>query len=172
MEYREASSSLLTQRRHSTFCLFKNESLVCQRQYSIFQFILSTIFLFDRFFSWSWFSPTHTFMILLGFILLLSNKLPNLLKKGSEADLFLIDWYGKRALSKMRTERSYRHPLLDGKLDTEGLFARQRCSRRPKEQGIRSPCVYFLDTHRNEIIMEYNRRCKFEICPSLAWRQN
>jgi TP53 regulating kinase-like protein len=94
-------------------------------------------------------------MILLGFILLLSNKLPSLLKKGSEADLFLIDWYGKRALSKMRTERSYRHPLLDGELRRRRTIREAEMLSKAKGTGVRSPYVFFLDTHRNEIIMEY-----------------
>lgn len=94
-------------------------------------------------------------MRLLRFILLLSNKLPILLKKGSEADLFLIDWYGKRALSKMRTERAYRHPTLDRELRHRRTIREAEMLSKAKETGIRSPYVYFLDTHRNEIIMEY-----------------
>ncbi len=94
-------------------------------------------------------------MILLRFISLLSNKLPILLKKGSEADLFLIDWYGNRALSKMRTERSYRHPTLDRELRHRRTIREAEMLSKAKETGIRSPYLYFLDTHRNEIIMEY-----------------
>ena len=94
-------------------------------------------------------------MILLRFISLLSNKLPILLKKGSEADLFLIDWYGNRALSKMRTERSYRHPTLDRELRHRRTIREAEMLSKAKETGIRSPYVYFLDTNRNEIIMEY-----------------
>lgn len=94
-------------------------------------------------------------MRLLQLILLLSNKFPILLKKGSEADLFLIDWYGKRALSKLRTERSYRHPILDRDLRHRRTIREAEMLSKAKEAWIRSPYVYFLDTHRNEIIMEY-----------------
>ncbi len=94
-------------------------------------------------------------MILFRFILLLSNKLPSLLKKGSEADLFLISWYDKRALSKLRTERSYRHPVLDRELRHRRTIREAEMLSKAKEAGIRSPYVYFLDIHRNEIIMEY-----------------
>ncbi len=94
-------------------------------------------------------------MILLGFISLLSNKHPSLLKKGSEADLFLIDWYGKQALSKIRTKRSYRHPTLDKELRHRRTIREAEMLSKAKGTGIRSPYVYFLDTHRNEIIMEY-----------------
>ncbi len=94
-------------------------------------------------------------MILLRFILLLSDKLPILLKKGSEADLLLIDWYGKRALSKLRTERLYRNPILDKELRHRRTIREAEMLSKAKEARIRSPYVYFLDTYRNEIIMEY-----------------
>jgi TP53 regulating kinase and related kinases len=94
-------------------------------------------------------------MILVRFILLLTNKPPVLLRKGSEADLFLINWYNKRALSKLRTERSYRHPALDRELRHRRTIREAEMLSKAKEAGIRSPYVYFVDTHRNEIIMEY-----------------
>jgi Kae1-associated kinase Bud32 len=94
-------------------------------------------------------------MILLRFILLLSDKLPILLKKGSEADLLLIDWYGKRALSKLRTQRFYRNPILDKELRHRRTIHEAEMLSKAKEARIRSPYVYFLDTCRNEIIMEY-----------------
>lgn len=94
-------------------------------------------------------------MILLRFILLLSDKLPILLKKGSEADLLLIDWYGERALSKLRTQRFYRNPILDKELRYRRTIREAEMLSKAKEAGIRSPYVYFLDTYRNEIIMEY-----------------
>jgi TP53 regulating kinase-like protein len=85
----------------------------------------------------------------------LSDKLPILLKKGSEADLLLIDWYGKRALSKLRTERLYRNPILDKELRHRRTIREAEMLSKAKEARIRSPYVYFLDTYRNEIIMEY-----------------
>jgi Kae1-associated kinase Bud32 len=94
-------------------------------------------------------------MILLRFILLLSDKLPILLRKGSEADLFLIDWYGKRALSKLRTPRLYRNPRLDRELRHRRTVHEAEMLSKAKEARIRSPYLYFLDRHRNEIIMEY-----------------
>lgn len=94
-------------------------------------------------------------MILLRFILLLSDKHPILLKKGSEADLLLIDWYGERALSKLRTQRFYRNPILDKELRYRRTIREAEMLSKAKEAGIRSPYVYFLDTYRNEIIMEY-----------------
>jgi TP53 regulating kinase and related kinases len=94
-------------------------------------------------------------MVMVRFILLLSHKFPNLLKKGSEADLFLIYWYGKPALSKLRTERSYRHPVLDRELRYRRTIHEAEMLSKAKEAGIRSPYLYFVDLQRNEIIMEY-----------------
>lgn len=94
-------------------------------------------------------------MMLLRSILPLSNRLPVLIKKGSEADLYLIDWYDKQAISKLRTKRSYRHPLLDRELRYRRTIHEAEMLSKAKEIGIRSPSLYFLDTQRNEIIMEY-----------------
>jgi TP53 regulating kinase-like protein len=85
----------------------------------------------------------------------LSNGRPVLIKKGSEADLYLIDWYDKQAISKLRTKRSYRHPLLDRELRYRRTIHEAEMLSKAKEIGIRSPSLYFLDTQRNEIIMEY-----------------
>jgi predicted Ser/Thr protein kinase len=46
-------------------------------------------------------------------ILLLQHPRRKLLKKGAEADIFLTDWYGKRAIAKVRTIKAYRHRSLD-----------------------------------------------------------
>jgi TP53 regulating kinase and related kinases len=94
-------------------------------------------------------------MILLRIILLLSDKIPILLEKGSEADLLLIDWYGKRALSKLRTQRFYRNPILDKELRHRRTIREAEMLSKAKEARIRAPYIYFLDTYRNEIIMEY-----------------
>ncbi|MGC2307612.1 MAG: KEOPS complex kinase/ATPase Bud32, partial [Nitrososphaeraceae archaeon] len=85
----------------------------------------------------------------------MSNRLPVLVKKGSEADLYLIDWYDKQAISKLRTKRSYRHPVLDRELRYRRTIHEAEMLSKAKEIGIRSPSLYFLDTQRNEIIMEY-----------------
>ncbi|MGH9911427.1 MAG: KEOPS complex kinase/ATPase Bud32 [Nitrososphaeraceae archaeon] len=85
----------------------------------------------------------------------MSDRLPILIKKGSEADLFLIDWYDKQAISKLRTKRSYRHPILDRELRYRRTIHEAEMLSKAKEAGIRSPYLYFLDSQRNEIIMEY-----------------
>ncbi|MGH9995324.1 MAG: KEOPS complex kinase/ATPase Bud32 [Nitrososphaeraceae archaeon] len=85
----------------------------------------------------------------------MSDRLPILIKKGSEADLFLIDWYNKQAISKLRTKRSYRHPILDREIRYRRTIHEAEMLSKAKEAGIRSPYLYFLDPQRNEIIMEY-----------------
>jgi TP53 regulating kinase-like protein len=55
----------------------------------------------------------------------------------------------------MRTVRSYRHPTLDRELRHRRTIREAEMLSKAKETGNRSPYVYFLDTHRNEIIMEY-----------------
>jgi TP53 regulating kinase-like protein len=88
-------------------------------------------------------------------ILLLSNTRRVLLKKGAEADLFLIDWYGSRAISKIRTRSTYRHPVLDNELRRQRTIREAVMLAKVKDAGIRSPYLYFLDTLHDELIMEY-----------------
>jgi TP53 regulating kinase and related kinases len=78
-----------------------------------------------------------------------------LLRKGAEADLFLIDWHGNRAISKIRTRRIYRHPILDSELRRQRTVREAMMLSKAKDAGIRTPYLYFLDMPCNELIMEY-----------------
>lgn len=55
----------------------------------------------------------------------------------------------------MRLERAYRHPELDRELRHKRTIREAEMLSKAKEAGIRTPYVYFLDTNRNEIIMEF-----------------
>jgi TP53 regulating kinase-like protein len=55
----------------------------------------------------------------------------------------------------LRTERSYRHPVLDRELRHRRTIREAEMLSKAKEAEVRSPYLYFVDTHRNEIIMEY-----------------
>ncbi|MBI3255163.1 MAG: Kae1-associated serine/threonine protein kinase, partial [Nitrosarchaeum sp.] len=39
-----------------------------------------------------------------------------LLKKGAEADIYLTQWDGSRAILKVRKAKKYRNPILDAKI--------------------------------------------------------
>jgi len=82
---------------------------------------------------------------------------PRLIKKGAEADIYLIDWYGKTAISKKRSPKSYRHKSLDDEVRKYRTIHEAQIMSQAKLAGIRSPYIYFVDPSAGEIIMEFVR---------------
>jgi len=77
------------------------------------------------------------------------------LRRGAEADIYLSDWYGKPAVSKVRTPRAYRHKLLDDQIRRYRTIHEAQIMSQAKLAGVRSPFVYFVDPVAAEIIMEF-----------------
>lgn len=77
-----------------------------------------------------------------------------LVKKGAEADIYLTDWYGKEAVSKMRLPKSYRHPALDAAVRRQRTIHEASIMSTAKSTGVITPSIYFVDPDRAEIIME------------------
>ena len=78
-----------------------------------------------------------------------------LIKKGAEADIYLIDWYGRKAISKVRTPKPYRHKSLDDSIRKNRTIHEGNMLSCAKMIGIRSPFIYFIDPVRAEIVMEF-----------------
>lgn len=78
-----------------------------------------------------------------------------LIKKGAEADIYLADWYGKRAVAKVRAPKSYRHAALDTTLRRQRTIHEASLMSAAKAAGVETPYVYFVDPEKGEIIMEY-----------------
>lgn len=87
-------------------------------------------------------------------ILLLQQKL---IKKGAEADIYLISWYGKEAISKLRNAKLYRNKYLDDNIRKKRTVHEAIMLSNVKRFGINTPFLYFMDPVRAEIIMEYIR---------------
>lgn len=78
-----------------------------------------------------------------------------LMKKGAEADIYyLADWYGRQAIAKVRTPKSYRHPALDASVRRQRTIHEASLLSAAKVAGVQTPYVYFVDPERAEIIME------------------
>lgn len=77
-----------------------------------------------------------------------------LLKRGAESELFLIDWYGMIAISKIRVTKKYRHISIDSHLRKQRTIHEANFLSHAKFLGINTPFIYFVDTHNFEIIME------------------
>lgn len=82
-------------------------------------------------------------------------KAGTLLKKGAESELYLINWYGYHAVSKVRIRKDYRHPSIDVPLRKQRTIHEANILSQVKLLGIDAPFVYFLDLSNFEIIMEY-----------------
>ena len=93
-----------------------------------------------------------------------------LIKKGAEADIYLINWYGKKAILKVRTPKPYRHKSLDNEIRRYRTIHEGSMISAAKLVGVSSPFIYFIDPLHAEIIMEFvhGRNLKEVITPQLC----
>ena len=97
---------------------------------------------------------------------------PRLIKKGAEADIYMTEWAGRKAISKIRAPKSYRQVELDRSLRRQRTIHEANFMSAAKKAGVSSPFVYFVDAENAEIIMEYieGRNLKATITLALCRR--
>ncbi len=78
-----------------------------------------------------------------------------LLFKGAESNIYLTKWYNKKAISKIRIPKIYRHRVLDDDLRKRRTISESKMITLAKEFGLRTPYIYFVDPVRAEIVMEF-----------------
>ena len=78
-----------------------------------------------------------------------------LLKKGAEADVYLSSWNGKKAILKIRKEKTYRNLVLDKKIRKQRTIKESEIISQVKSFGISTPLIYFLDVNKCSILMQY-----------------
>jgi TP53 regulating kinase and related kinases len=78
-----------------------------------------------------------------------------LLFKGAESNIYLTKWYNKKAISKIRIPKIYRHRVLDDDLRRRRTIGESKMITLAKEFGLKTPYIYFVDPFRAEIVMEY-----------------
>ena len=78
-----------------------------------------------------------------------------LIKKGAEADIFLISWYGRKAISKIRNPKQYRNKYLDENIRKKRTLHEANMISEAKSVDVKTPSLLFLDTVKAEIIMDY-----------------
>jgi TP53 regulating kinase and related kinases len=78
-----------------------------------------------------------------------------LIKRGAEADIYIVQWDCKKAISKVRLPKSYRHPELDSLIRKHRTIHEAGFMSSAKSAGVITPYVYFVDPAKAEIIMEY-----------------
>jgi TP53 regulating kinase-like protein len=90
------------------------------------------------------------------------------IKKGAEADIYLIDWGGYPAISKVRSPKPYRHPDLDKGIRRHRTTHEANFIAAAKKAGIVSPFIFFVDPMNAEIIMEFVKGPNVKDCLTLA----
>lgn len=75
--------------------------------------------------------------------------------KGAEADLVLMDWNGLQTVHKIRKPKKHRHPTLDSQLRRQRTRFEADILHRAKDAGVATPLVYQVDQKNAVIVMEY-----------------
>ncbi len=78
-----------------------------------------------------------------------------LIKRGAEADIFLTEWYGRKAVRKVRRPKNYRNRLLDEEIRKKRTLHEAQMISSAKRAGVPVPLIYFVDPKNTEIIMQY-----------------
>ena len=78
-----------------------------------------------------------------------------LLKKGAEADVFLSSWNAKKAILKIRKEKTYRNPILDKKIRKQRTIKESEIISQVKSFGITTPLIYFVDINKCSNLMQH-----------------
>ena len=126
--------------------------MVSQHEYTTFELILRAVLVKEYFFARCWFKTHHIFIFKAEPILLLQ---PLLIKRGAEADIYIVEWNNKKAVSKVRSPKSYRHPDLDAAIRKYRTIHEASFMSAAKSAGVMTPFVYFVDPVKAEIIMEF-----------------
>jgi TP53 regulating kinase-like protein len=95
---------------------------------------------------------------------------PRLIKKGAEADIYLVDWFGRKAISKIRSPKPYRHKALDAMLRKRRTIHEATLMSAAKATGISCPFIFFVDPSKAEIMMEFvkGRNVRDALTPALC----
>ncbi len=78
-----------------------------------------------------------------------------LISRGAEADLYLGEWYGVRAVLKIRKPKPYRVPQLDEEIRRQRTVREASFLAEARRAGVTTPLVYLVDDKRAEIVMEF-----------------
>jgi TP53 regulating kinase-like protein len=78
-----------------------------------------------------------------------------LLKKGAEANLYLTNWYGKKAVAKIRLQKKYRPEALDIQIRNYRTIHEAQLLHQTKIIGVTTPLIYMINVPEATIIMEY-----------------
>jgi TP53 regulating kinase and related kinases len=95
-----------------------------------------------------------------------------LVKRGAEADIYIVEWDSKKAVLKVRSPKSYRHQELDSAIRKYRTIHEAHFMSAAKSAGIMTPFVHFVDPVRAEIIMEFieGRNIRDVLTPDICYK--
>lgn len=82
-------------------------------------------------------------------------KQPLLIKKGAEANLYLTDWHGRKAVLKRRMPKEYRPGELDERIRYYRTVHEPQLMHEAKRTGVATPSIFLVDLKNTTIVMEY-----------------
>jgi len=77
------------------------------------------------------------------------------LAKGAEAEVYLAEYWGCKAVYKWRKPKPYRHPRVDARLRYERTRNEARNTLRAYAEGLNVPTLYDVDFNEYYIVMEF-----------------
>ncbi|AWR97151.1 Kae1-associated kinase Bud32 [Acidianus sulfidivorans JP7] len=78
-----------------------------------------------------------------------------LIKRGAESLIYETYFLGIHAILKKRIPKSYRHPILDKKINSERTLLEAKLIYSALEAGVNAPAVLLVNKDEYSIIMEY-----------------
>ncbi|MEM4661189.1 MAG: RIO1 family regulatory kinase/ATPase, partial [Desulfurococcaceae archaeon] len=75
--------------------------------------------------------------------------------RGAEAEIYLVDFFGVRAVVKKRVSKPYRNPLFDKVFIQSRTRVEARVLSELYNAGLRVPAVLLVDDENGVIVMEY-----------------
>jgi TP53 regulating kinase-like protein len=80
---------------------------------------------------------------------------PLLIKKGAEANLYLVDWHGRKVIMKTRLPKKYRPSKMDEQIRIYRTMHEPQLMHEAKKAGVPTPTIFLVDLAKTMIIMEF-----------------
>jgi Kae1-associated kinase Bud32 len=78
-----------------------------------------------------------------------------LIRIGAEAEIHLVNRFGRKVIAKRRVPKTYRTNALDNALRAKRTRGEALLISRARALGIPTPIIYDIDVDKGEIVMEY-----------------
>ncbi|UCH38402.1 MAG: Kae1-associated serine/threonine protein kinase, partial [Candidatus Bathyarchaeota archaeon] len=78
-----------------------------------------------------------------------------LIKKGAEANIYLVEWHRHKVIMKHRLPKKYRLPQIDKRIRSYRTIHESQLLHYAKKTGVPTPLIYQVDLASSNIIMEY-----------------